>query len=259
MTGKMNRMARIFKNDTGKSLLVALDHGMALGPMRGIEDINETMEGLLPWTDCVMMTKGMLQHCYRPDGKRGIIMRLSGGATIAGEDLRNEQIISTPEEALYMGADAVAVGVSIGSPFEAATLTGMAIKAAECRKWNLPVLGIVTVGKDKEKRFDPDFLRLSARVLAEHGADIVKTYYTHERFEEVVKGCPAPILIAGGPKCETELDVLEMVYGAIHSGAAGIAMGRNLWQSSNPIGMIQAVYNIIHENATVEQVKSFIL
>jgi putative autoinducer-2 (AI-2) aldolase len=255
----MNRLARIFNQNTGKSLLVAVDHGMALGPMKGIEDVDETLRELLPWMDSILITKGMLQHSFKPDGKKGIIMRLSGGATIAGVDLRNEQIVSTPEEAIYMGADGVAMGISIGSPFEATTLANMSMKVAECRKWNLPVLGIVTVGKDKEKRFDPDYLRLSARVLAEHGADIVKTYYTTERFEEVVKGCPAPILIAGGPKCETEMDVLEMVYGAIQSGAAGIAMGRNLWQGSNPIGMIQAVYNIIHENATVEQVKSLIM
>jgi len=259
LVGKMNRLARIFNQSTGKTLLVAVDHGMALGPMKGIENVDETLQELLPWTDAIFITKGMLQHSFKPDGKTGIIMRLSGGSTIVGNDLRNEKLVSTPEEAIYMGADGVGMGVSIGSPFETDTLANLSMKTAECRRWDLPVLGIVTVGKDKEKRFDPDFIRLSSRVLAEHGADIVKTYYTSERFEEVVKGCPAPILIAGGPKCETELDVLEMVYGAIQCGAAGIAMGRNLWQSSNPIRIIQAVYNIIHEKASVEQVKSLIM
>lgn len=258
MQGKKNRLARIFSNNTNKTLLVAVDHGMALGPISGLENVGDTLAELAPWTDSIFITKGMMEHSFEPNGKTGIIMRLSGGASIAGNDLRNERLVSTPEEALYMGADAVAVGVSVGSPFESDTLTNLAMTVADCRKWDIPVLGIVTVGKDREKQFDPKYLRLSTRVLVEHGADMVKTYYTHEKFEEIVSGCPVPILIAGGPKCETELDVLEMIYGAIHSGAAGIAMGRNLWQSSNPIGMIQASYNIIHENATVEQVKSLI-
>jgi putative autoinducer-2 (AI-2) aldolase len=142
----------------------------------------------------------------------------------------------------------------IGSGYEHETLVGMAAMATECRKWRLPLLGVIGLGKtNEEKKKDPKFIALGARVGAEHGADIIKTYYTETDFDKVVAGCPVPVMIAGGPKCETDLDTLKMIHGALQGGARGIVMGRNVWQSPHPTALLSAVYGLIHENMTVNE------
>jgi DhnA family fructose-bisphosphate aldolase class Ia len=256
MNGMERRLRKIIRKDTGRSLVVAVDHGMALGPMTGISDLGKTVKELdaTGRVDAWLITKGMYTYAFEPAGVPGVIMRLSGGATITGPDLTHEGITSTVEEALALGADAVAASAFIGSQFEHETLVEMSRVATQCRSWNVPLLGVIGLGKAHEdKGKDPKFIALGARVGAEHGADIIKTYYTETDFEKVVAGCPVPIMIAGGPKCETDFDTLNMIYNALRCGAKGIVMGRNVWQSPHPAALMEAVYGLIHKNMTANE------
>ena len=252
MKGYQNRLSRILSPKTGRSLIIAIDHGMALGPMTGIEKPGAVFEALEPYTDAWLMTKGIFTHAYQPRGDRGIILRASGGATIAGPDIAAEGPTASVDELLSLSADAVAVSAYIGGPNEHETLRHMASVAGTCRRWQVPLVGVIGVGKEKEKAQDPKFIALSARVAAEHGADIVKTYYTPKDFDKVTGGCPVPIAIAGGPKCETDEDTLAMIRGALDGGAVGIVMGRNIWQSSRPVPLIKVVRAMIHEDLTLD-------
>jgi putative autoinducer-2 (AI-2) aldolase len=237
-------------------LVLAVDHGMALGAMTGIVDIAKTIRDLdtTGKVDCWLMTKGIYTYAFDPAGDPGVILRASGGATIAGPDLTREGQTADAEEALSLGVDAMATTAFIGSNYEHETLIGMAALATECRQWNLPLLGVIGLGKiNEDKKKDPQFIALGARVGAEHGADIIKTYYTETDFDRVVAGCPVPVMIAGGPKCETDLDTLNMIYGALQGGAKGIVMGRNVWQSPHPTALLSAVYGLIHESLNVKE------
>ncbi len=256
MNGMESRLRRIIRKETGRSLVVAVDHGMALGPMTGIVDLKKTISDLdaTNTIDAWLITKGMYTYAFEPAGKPGVIMRASGAATITGPDLTHEGITSSAEEALRLGADAAAASAFIGSAFEHQTLVDMSIMATECHKWNLPLLGVMGLGKNnEEKAKDPKFIALGARVGAEHGADIIKTYYTETDFDKVVAGCPVPVMIAGGPKCETDLDTLNMIYGALQNGARGIVMGRNVWQSPHPAALLDAVEGLIHRSLNVKE------
>jgi putative autoinducer-2 (AI-2) aldolase len=250
MDGQKIRLRRIFNSQSGNSLVVAVDHGMALGPMSGIENIKGTVERLdaTGLVDAWLLTKGILKYGFEPANQPGIIMRISGGATVAGPELTREGPTATVEEALAAGADSAAVTAFIGSPYEHETLLDLARAAGQCRRWNMPLMGVVGLGKiNEEKKKDAKFIALGARVAAEHGADMVKTYYTEENFNRVVAGCPVPVLIAGGPRCDTDVDTLKMVFGAIQGGARGIVMGRNVWQSLHPEALLLAVHGIIHK------------
>jgi len=256
MNGKERRLRRILNRETGRSLVIAVDHGMALGAMTGIVDVGKTIRDLdaTGKVDCWLMTKGIYTHVFDPAGDPGVILRASGGATIAGPDLTREGQTADAEEALMLGVDAMATTAFIGSEYEHETLIGMAEMATDCRQWDLPLLGVIGLGKiNEDKKKDPQFIALGARVGAEHGADIIKTYYTETDFEKVVAGCPVPVMIAGGPKCETDLDTLKMIHGALQGGAQGIVMGRNVWQSPHPTALLCAVYGLIHENLNVKE------
>ncbi len=256
MDGKQRRLRRILNKETGRSLVLAVDHGMALGAMTGIVDVGKTIRDLdaTGKVDCWLMTKGIYTYAFDPEGDPGVILRASGGATIAGPDLTREGQTADAEEALNLGVDAMATTAFIGSEYEHETLIGMAEMATECRHWDLPLLGVIGLGKINEhKKKDPQFIALGARVGAEHGADIIKTYYTETGFDKVVAGCPVPVMIAGGPKCETDLDTLNMIYGALQGGAKGIVMGRNVWQSPHPTALLSAAFGLIHENMNVKE------
>ena len=256
MTGLENRMKRIFNSDTWRSLIVAVDHGYALGPMKGIADIAGTIRRLdaTGQIDAWLLTKGTIRHAFNPAGSPGVILRISGGATIAGPDITHEGLVTSVEEGLTLGADAVAVSAFIGSENERETLIGLARAADVCHRWNVPLLGVIGLGKALgEKKNDAGFLALSARAAAEHGADMIKTYYTEQGFEDVVAGCPVPVMIAGGPKCETDLDTLKMIHGALQRGARGIVMGRNIWQSRRPAALLNAVRRLIHKDCSVQE------
>lgn len=256
MDGMELRLKRMFRRESGRSLVVAVDHGMALGPLTGLVNIGETMERLdvTGMVDTWLLTKGVFRHAFKPRHCPGTILRISGGATIAGPELTLEGLTGTVEEGLALGADGVAVSAFVGTPHEHETLINMAQVASQCRRWNMPLLGVVGVGKvNEDKKKDSRFIALGARVAAEHGADLVKTYYTEMDFDKVVAGCPVPVLIAGGPRCETDLDTLNMVFGAIQGGARGIVMGRNIWQSHHPEALLAAANGIIHSNLGVKQ------
>ena len=253
MNGKRNRLSRILNPTTGRGLIVAIDHGMALGPMTGIEKPQEVFQTLEANTDAWLMTKGIFTHAYEPRGNKGVILRASGSATIAGPDITRELWSASVEELLSLSADAVACSAYIGTPNEHETLQHLAKTAEDCRRWQIPLIGVVGVGKDKEKKEDPKFIALGARVAAEHGADIVKTYYTETDFESVTAACPVPIAIAGGPKCETDEETLAMIRNALSGGAAGIVMGRNIWQSARPVPLIKAVRALIHQDVSLEE------
>ena len=252
MIGKKNRLARIINPKTKRSLILAMDHGMVLGPTKGIENPKETIELLKEWSDALIINKGILSTSYIPDGQTGIVLRISGGPTIAGGDLSQEGITTSIEEALRVSADAVIVNVFVGFESERSTLINLSRIADECHRYGLPLIGSTAVGKDKEKGFDPKYIKLSTRVVAEFGADLIKTYYTETKFDEVVACCPVPILIAGGPHLDSDEQVFKMVHESIQKGAAGIAMGRNIWQNNNAVGMIKALHGIIHKGYSVE-------
>lgn len=253
MKGKQNRLSRILNPATGRGLIVAIDHGMALGPMTGIEKPGPVFEMLDPYVDAWLMTKGVYTHVYTPRGAKGVILRASGSATIVGPDISREGPSATVDELVALSADGVAASAYIGSPNEHETLQHMARVAGDCARWQVPLVGVMGVGKEiKEKSQDARFIALGARVAAEHGADIVKTYYTAQDFDKVTGSCPVPIAIAGGPKCETDEDTLAMICGALDQGAAGIVMGRNIWQSSRPVALIQIVRDIIHSNLSLK-------
>lgn len=254
--GKRNRMNRILNPDTGKGLVVAIDHGMALGPMTGIVDIATTIRKLAVSgkVDAWLLTKGILANCFEPDGRQGIILRASGAATIAGEDLTHEGLTAGVEVAIRLGADALATTAFIGSSYEHETLMDMARLADECHRYDIPLLGVLGVGKSlEERKLDPKYLALGARVAAEHGADMVKTYYTPDDFTKVTTGCPVPVMIAGGPKCETDRDTLKMIDGALTGGARGIVMGRNIWQNPRPLKLLEVIWSMIHQGLNINE------
>lgn len=256
MNGLDNRMRRILNPGTGRSLVIAIDHGYALGPIAGIVDIGKTIRELdaTGKVDAWLLTGGVFRYAFDPTGNPGVILRISGGATIAGPDITREGVVSSVNEGLALAADAVAVSAFIGSQYEHETLLGLARTAEECHRWNMPLLGVIGLGKEVgEKKHDAQFIALGARVAAEHGADMVKTYYTEKDFEKVVSGCPVPVLIAGGPKCDTDIDTLEMIYGALQGGARGIVMGRNIWQSPHPAQLLDAAWHLIHADFTVKE------
>jgi putative autoinducer-2 (AI-2) aldolase len=248
--GKENRIRKIIQND-GKVVMLALDHGYFLGPTHGMEVPSEALKPLLPHVDSIMLSPGILTSCVDPFFNGGIVLRSSGGSSIISDDLSNEGIILAPIEAIKLNASAMAISIFVGTKFEKQTLMNLAQTINEASKYEMPVLAVTAVGKELEKR-DSKFLSLSSRIAAEFGADIVKTYYC-EDFEKVVNTCPKPIVVAGGPKLETERDVFELCYNSIQAGAVGVDMGRNIWQNRNPGAMVQGIRAIVHDNYRPDQ------
>jgi putative autoinducer-2 (AI-2) aldolase len=248
--GMTNRMARIIKPQTGRSVMLAVDHGYFLGPTTKLENPRRTIEPLLPYADAVMLTRGVLRSSIDPCAQTPVILRVSGGTSIIGEALSNEGIITCMEEAVRLNVAAVALSIFIGTEHERQNLLSLSELVNEGECVGIPVLAVTAVGKELQKR-DARFLSLSCRIAAELGARIVKTYYC-DNFEKVVEGCPVPVVIAGGPKLETEMDAFKMTSEAVKKGAVGVDMGRNIWQNDSPVAMIKAVRKIVHENATPE-------
>ena len=244
--GMKSRMSKIIQPDTGRAVMLALDHGYFLGPTNKLEIPRDTINPLLPYADSIMLTRGVLRNCVSPESCANVVLRVSGGTSIIGPYLENEGITTTFEEAIRLNATGVGISVFIGTKFEKQTLLGLAELVNQGEKYGIPVLGITAVGKELEKR-DSRYLALCCRICAELGSHIVKTYYC-KNFEKVTTSCPVPIVIAGGPKLETELDVFRMTYDAIQKGAVGVDMGRNIWQHDYPVAMIKAIRGIAHEN-----------
>ena len=249
--GMKNRMARIIQPDTGRAVMLAFDHGYFLGPTNKLEVPRNTITPLLPYADTIMLTRGVLRTSVDPESCANVVLRVSGGTSIVGPNLENEGITTSFEEAIRLNVAGVGLSVFIGTEFERQTLLGLAELANQGEKYGIPVLGITAVGKELEKR-DSRYLALCCRICAELGAHIVKTYYC-EDFDKVTESCPVPIVIAGGPKLETELEVFEMIEDAVKKGAVGVDMGRNIWQHDYPIAMIRAIRALVHEDATPKQ------
>ncbi len=249
--GMKNRLSSIIRPVTGRSLILPIDHGYFLGPTRKLEEPWGTVEPLLPYCDALMLTRGILRSSMNPSINTPIVLRVSGGSSILSEDLSNETITTSVVEAVRMNASAVSLSIFVGSPHEHQSLSNLAALVDECEDFGIPVLAVTAVGRELEKR-DARYLALCCRIAAELGARFVKTYYC-EGFEKVVEGCPVPVLIAGGPKMDTELDALQTTYDALQGGAVGVIMGRNIWQNDHAVAMVRAVRSVIHEGATPEE------
>lgn len=249
--GMKNRLSQIFRKDTGRTVMLAVDHGYFLGPLTRLENARETIEPLLPYADALMLTRGILRTSVDPEENIPIVLRVSGGSSTLGKDLSNETITTSMEEAVRLNVSAVALSIFVGSEYEHQTLSNLSRLVDSAQTYGIPILAVTAVGKELEKR-DARYLALACRIAAEFGATFVKTYYCDD-FEKVVEGCPIPVVIAGGPKLETELDALKLAADAIRKGAAGVDMGRNIWQSPHAVPMIQAVRAVVHENTLPEE------
>ena len=244
-----NRLSRIIKPKDGRTVMLAVDHGYFMGPTTGLENLGKTVLPLLPYADSLMLTRGALRRYIPPETDIPIVLRVSGGTSIVGKELLHEGIITSMKDAIRLNVAGVAFSILVGADFERDTLLGLAKVVDEAEEYGIPVVAVTAVGRDMNK--DARYLSLASRMAAEFGAHIVKTYYC-EDFEKVVETCPVPIVIAGGKKVD-EKEALEMTYNAIQAGAAGVDMGRNIFQSSNPVGMIKAVRAIVHEGATPKE------
>ncbi len=249
--GLKNRLSRIIKPGNNRTLMLAVDHGYFLGPTSGLEDIGKTVNPLLDYADCLMLTRGALRNSINPASDIPIMLRVSGGTSVL-TDLDNEGLSVSMEEAVRLNVSGVALSIFVGSDNEKETLLNLSYLVDEGQRLGIPVLAVTAVGKDMNR--DARYLGLCCRIAAELGAHIVKTYYC-EGFEEIVKNTPVPIVVAGGKKIP-EKDALQLAYNSVNSGAAGVDMGRNIFQSDCPVGMIKAVRGIIHENISVEDAYS---
>ncbi len=248
--GMKNRLSRLIQED-GHCHFLPIDHGYFQGPTTKLEKPWETVKDLMPYCDGLFVTRGVLRNSIPPDVETPIILRVSGGTSMAGGSLANEGITTSMEEAARLNVAAVGISIFVGSDYQKQTLLNLSKMVEEGQKYGIPVMAVTAVGKEMEKR-DARYLGLACRIAAELGAQIVKTYWC-ENFEKVVEGCPVPIVMAGGPKVESEKEVFEFVYDGISKGAIGVNLGRNVWQHKHPMAMMRALGSIIHENATAEE------
>jgi 3-hydroxy-5-phosphonooxypentane-2,4-dione thiolase len=247
--GLKNRLSKIIRPEDGRCLMLAVDHGYFLGPTERLEVPRKTITPLLPYADSLMLTRGVLRTSVPPERDIPIVLRVSGGTSIIGKDLSKETITVSIEEAIKLNASCLALSIFVGSKYEHQTLANLAKLVDEGEKYGIPVLAVTAVGKEMGR--DTRYLGLACRIAAELGAHVVKSYYC-DNFEQVVEGCPVPLIIAGGKKLP-EVDALKLSYDAIHHGASGVDMGRNIWQSDWPVAMIKAVKAIVHKSAGVKE------
>jgi putative autoinducer-2 (AI-2) aldolase len=249
--GMKNRLSRLVKPD-GHCQFLPIDHGYFQGPTRCLERPGETIRDLLPFADGLFVTRGVLRSAIEPTIRTPIILRVSGATSVVGKDLANEVITTSVEEMIRLNVAAVGLSIFVGSDYEKETLENLAFLVDECESYGIPVMAVTAVGKELEKR-EARFLALSCRIAAELGAKIVKTYYCTKDFEKVTNGCPVPVVMAGGPRCDTELEVFEFVYDGMQKGAIGVNLGRNVWQNPHPVAMMRALNAVIHDGATPKQ------
>ena len=247
--GMNNRLNQIIKPDTGRTVMLAVDHGYFLGPTSGLEKADNTIKTLLAYADSLMLTRGLLRTSVDASTPVPIVLRVSGGNSIVGDDLSNEEITTSIKEAIRLNVAAVALSVYIGSKYEHQTLMGLSKLINEAQEYGIPVLAVTAVGKEMVR--DARYLSMACRICAELGAQMVKTYYCDD-FEKVIESCPVPVVIAGGKKI-AEHDALKLAHNAISRGAVGVDMGRNIFQSKRPVPMIKAVRAIVHEGASVKK------
>ena len=244
--GMKNRLSRIFNPKSGRTVMLAIDHGYFQGPTTGLERVDINILPLAPYADTLMLTRGILRSVIPPSFNQSVVLRVSGGASILKE-LSNEEIAVDIEDSIRLNVCAMAVQVFIGGEFERQSIINMTKMVDIGNRYGIPTLAVTAVGKDMAR--DAKYFRLACRICAELGAHYIKTYYVEKDFETVTSSCPVPIVMAGGKKIP-ELDALTMAYNAVQKGAAGVDMGRNIFQSDAPIAMIQAVRAVVHDNET---------
>ena len=244
-----NRLARIFNPESGRTVMLAVDHGYFQGPTTGLERIDVNILPLVPYADTLMLTRGILRSIVPASTNKSIVLRVSGGTSILSE-LSNEEIAVDIEESIRLNVCAMAVQVFIGGEYERQSIINMTTMVDWGNRYGIPTLAVTAVGTDMAR--DARYFRLACRICAELGAHYVKTYYIEKDFETVTSSCPVPIVMAGGKKIP-ERDALTMAYNAVQQGASGVDMGRNIFQSESPIAMIQAVKAVVHKNETPEK------
>lgn len=249
--GMKNRLSQLFGPD-GHCFFLPIDHGYFQGPTHCLEKPGETIKPLLPYADALFVTRGVLRSAIEPVSAKPVILRVSGGTSVVGPDLADEGLTTSIEEIIRLNATAVGISIFVGSDYEKQTLLNLAELVNECEDYGIPVMAVTAVGKELEKR-EARHLALACRIAAELGARVVKTYWCEKDFDKVVHGCPVPVVMAGGPQCETEREVLDFVYDGMQRGAVGINLGRNVWQNPNAVAVARALHAIIHEKATAKQ------
>lgn len=245
--GMKNRLAKIIRPETGRTVMLAVDHGYFLGPTTGLEEPGKTVAPLVEYADTLMLTRGVLRSCVPADVSVPIVLRVSGGTSILG-NLADEGTTVSMKDSLRLNVAGVALSIFVGSELQRKTLLALAELINEAQEYGVPVLAVTAVGKDMVR--DARYLGLACRIAAELGANIVKTYYCDE-FEKVVRNCPVPIVIAGGKKIP-EREAIELAHNAIARGAAGVDMGRNIFQSDHPVAMIRTVREVVHNDMGVD-------
>ncbi len=251
--GLKNRISQIIKPQNNRALMLAVDHGYFLGPTEKLENPKKVIAPLLKYCDSLMVTRGVQRTCVPATTNTPMVLRVSGGSSIIGEDLSQEEITVSIQDAIRLNASALAMSIFVGSKYEHQTIVNLGKLVSKAEKYGIPVLAVTAVGKELGK--DARYLSLACRIAAEQGAHIVKTYYC-ENFEKVVQSCPVPIIVAGGKKIP-ERDALQLTYNSIKGGAVGVDMGRNIWQSEHPVAMIKAIRSIVHGNSNVDQAYSY--
>jgi 3-hydroxy-5-phosphonooxypentane-2,4-dione thiolase len=244
--GLANRLSKTIKPD-GRCFYLAMDHGYFQGPTRCLEHVGNAAGPLLEYVDALFVSRGVVRAQIDPQMSPALILRVSGGNSMVGSDLANEEVTTSVDEIIRINAAAVGISVYIGSEYEHQTLMALSKLVNECNPYGIPVMAVTAVGRELDQKKESRYLAMACRICAELGASVVKTYYC-EDFEKVAQGCPVPVVIAGGPKTDSELEVLEFVHDGIQRGAIGVNLGRNIWQNPNPPGMARALQALIHEN-----------
>ncbi len=248
-----NRMRQLIQAD-GHCMFLPIDHGYFMGPTNSLEEPGKTIAPLLPYSDALFATRGVVRSAVDPNNAKPLILRVSGGTSMVGGDLANEGLTTCMEEAIRLNASAVGISVFIGSEYERQSLLNLGKLVDEGEKYGIPVMAVTAVGRELEQR-ESRYLALCCRITAELGARVVKTYWCPDGFDKVVTGCPVPVVMAGGPQADSELQVLDFVHDGMQQGAIGINLGRNIWQSEHPVPMIRALRHIVHENGSVQEAR----
>lgn len=257
MIGKKIRLERIINRNSRKTVIIPMDHGVTVGPIEGLADMRKTISKVVSGgANAILMHKGIVRAGHRGAGKDvGLIIHLSGGTSLS-PDPNAKELVCTAEEAIKLGADAVSVHINLGAETDKEMLRQLGQISERCMEWQMPLVTMMyTRGHNIKDEYNPDNVKHAARVGAELGADIVKVVYTGSvnSFTEVVNGCPVPVVIAGGPKMDSDEDIFRMAEGALEAGAAGLSIGRNAFQHKNPTRMVQALSKMVHEEVSVAE------
>ncbi|OGS18948.1 MAG: autoinducer 2 aldolase [Elusimicrobia bacterium RIFOXYA2_FULL_50_26] len=249
--GMKNRLSKLIAKD-GHCFFMPIDHGYFQGPTNCLEEPGKTIVPLLKYCDALFATRGVVRSCIDASVDKPVILRVSGGTSMVGKDLAHEGISTSIEEILRLNAAAVGVSIFVGSDYEHETLMNLSGLVNECERYGIPVMAVTAVGKEIGK-MEPRYLALACRIAAELGARVVKTYWCQKDFDKVVRGCPVPVVMAGGPKCDTEKEVFDFVYDGMQNGAIGINLGRNIWQNPHPVAVAKALWAIVHEKKSSKE------